>query len=135
VNGHTIGALYKKLLALYPRGFRERLGESMEQTFQDLWNEKRQTKEELFSFVLWTFIENAIGIFRERLLLIAEGDIMQTVLRTLGSSTVISFLLILPFMIMEVVNRRNFNEEFPIFLFFFMWLNMFAISLILLPIV
>ena len=29
----------------------------MEQTFQDLWNEKRQTKKELFRFVLWTFIE------------------------------------------------------------------------------
>jgi len=38
-------------------------------------------------------------------------------------------------MIMEVVNRRNFNEDFPSFLFFAMWLNLFAISLILLPIV
>ncbi|MCI0549542.1 MAG: hypothetical protein L0287_01165 [Anaerolineae bacterium] len=59
---------------------------------------------------------------------------MQTILKTLGSSTLISFLLILPFMIMEVVNRRNFNEEFPVFLFSFMWLILFAISLILLPI-
>lgn len=38
-------------------------------------------------------------------------------------------------MIMEVVNRRNLNEEFPVMLFFVMWLNLFAISLILLPIV
>jgi hypothetical protein len=38
-------------------------------------------------------------------------------------------------MIMEVVNRRNFNEDFPVMLFFVMWLNLFAISLILLPIV
>lgn len=60
---------------------------------------------------------------------------MQTMLKTLGSSTLISLLLILPFMIMEVVNRRNFNEDFPTFLFFVMWLNLFAISLILLPIV
>ena len=59
---------------------------------------------------------------------------MQTILKPLGSSAVISFLLILPFMIMEVVNRRNFNEEFPVMLFFAMWLNLFAISLILLPI-
>jgi hypothetical protein len=35
---------------------------------------------------------------------------------------------------MEVVNRRNLNEEFPFMLFFVMWLNLFAISLILLPI-
>ena len=60
---------------------------------------------------------------------------MKTILKTLGSSALISLLLILPFMIMEVVNRRNFNEEFPIMLFFVMWLNLFAISLILLPIV
>jgi hypothetical protein len=107
----------------------------MEQTFQDLWNEKRQTKKGLFGFVLWMFIETAIEIFREHLLLISPGDIMQTILKTFGSSALISFLLILPFMIMEVVNRRNFNEGFPVVLFFVMWLNLFAISLILLPIV
>ena len=127
-------ALYNKLLNLYPQSFREQLGESMEQTFRDLLNEKRQTKKELFGFVFWTFIETAIGIFREHLLLISPGDVMQTILKTSGSSALISFLLILPFMIMEVVNRRNFNEDFPILLFFGMWLNLFAISLILLPI-
>ena len=59
---------------------------------------------------------------------------MQTILKTSGSSALISFLLILPFMIMEVVNRRIFNEDFPVMLFFVMWLNLFAIGLILLPI-
>jgi hypothetical protein len=131
----TARRLYKKLISLYPQGFKERLAESMEQTFQDLWNEKRQTKKELFSFVLWTFIETAIGIFREHLLLISPGDLMQTILKPLGSSALISLLLILPFMIMEVVNRRNFHEDYPFMLFFVLWLNLFAISLILLPIV
>ena len=60
---------------------------------------------------------------------------MQTILKTLGSSALISLLLILPFMIMEVVNRRIFNEDFPFMLFFGLWLSLFAISLILLPIV
>jgi hypothetical protein len=106
----------------------------MEQAFRDLWNEKQQTKKELFGFVLWTFSETAIGIFREHLLLISPGDIMPTTLKTLGSSALISFLLILPLMIMEVVNRRSFNEDFPTFLFFVMWLNLFAVSTILLPI-
>jgi hypothetical protein len=131
----TARRLYKKLISLYPQGFKERLAESMEQTFQDLWNEKRQTKKGLFGFVLWTFIETAIGIFREHLLLISPGDLMQTILKPLGSSALISLLLILPFMIMEVVNRRNFHEDFPFMLFFVLWLNLFAISLILLPIV
>jgi hypothetical protein len=130
-----VHTLYRKLLALYPQTFKEQLGESMERTFQDLWNEKRQTKQELFGIVLWTFIETAIGIFREHLLLISPGDVMRTILKFLGSSALISFLLILPFMIMEVVNRRNFNEDFPTFLFFVMWLNLFAVSVILLPIV
>jgi hypothetical protein len=131
----TIHTFYKKLLRLYPQGFREQLGESMEQTFQDLWNEKRQTKKELFGFVLWTLIETAIGILREHLSLISPGDMMKNALKTLGSSALVGLLLILPFMIMEVVNRRNLNEEFPIVLFFGMWFNLFAISLILLPIV
>ena len=131
----VVHKLYGKLLSLYPRTFKEQLGESMERTFQDLWRDKRQTKKELFGFVLRTFIETAIGIFREHLLLISPGDVMQTILKPVGSSVLISFLLILPFMIMEVVNRRNFNEDFPSFLFFAMWLNLFAVSVILLPIV
>ena len=60
---------------------------------------------------------------------------MQTLLKTFGSSVLISLLLILPFMLMEVVNRRNFNEDFPFLLFFIMWFNLFAINLILLLIV
>lgn len=131
---NTARALYKKLLTLYPKGFRGQLAESMEQTFNDLCNEKRQTKQSLLGFVLWTFIETAMGIFREHLLLISPGDIMQTFLKAFGSSTLISLLLILPFMVMEVVNRRQFNEEFPFMLFFVLWLNLFAVSLILLPI-
>ena len=59
---------------------------------------------------------------------------MQTILKPLGSSALLGFLFILPFMIMEVVNRRNFKEEFPTFLFFAMWLNLFAVSVILLTI-
>jgi len=46
---NTIRILYQKLLNFYPRGFRERLGESMQQTFNDLYNErKQQTNSELF---------------------------------------------------------------------------------------
>lgn len=134
-NLATVRMLYRKLVALYPREFQERLGESMQQTFQDLCNEKRQTKKELFGFVLSAFIETAIGIFREQLLLISSRAILQATFINLGSSALISVLLILPLMIMEIVNRRNLNEEFPFMLFFVMWLNLFAISLILLPIV
>jgi hypothetical protein len=134
-DARIIQALYRKLLMFYPQEFREQFSESMEQTFNDLCNEKRWAKKGLFGFVLWTFIETAIGILREHLLLISPGDSMQTILKTTGSSALISLLLILPFMIMEVVNRRNLHEDFPFMLFFVMWLNLFAIIVILLPIV
>ena len=60
---------------------------------------------------------------------------MQTILKTLGLSAFISLLISLPFMVMQIVNRRDFNEEFPFALFFILWLNLFAVILILLPIV
>jgi hypothetical protein len=134
VNHSTARTLYKKLLSLYPHGFREQLGESMEQTFNDLYREQ-QTERGRFGFVLWTFAETGTGIFREHILLISQGDIMRNNLKSLGSSTLISLLLILPFTIMEVVNRRDFNEDFPFALFIGLWLNLFAVILILLPIV
>lgn len=59
---------------------------------------------------------------------------MQFIMTNIGSSALIGLLLILPLIIMEVVNRQNLNEEFPGFLFAVMWLNLFAASAILLPI-
>ena len=47
---------------------------------------------------------------------------MQSILTTLKRPAIISFLLVIPFMVMEVVNRRNFNEGFTIPLFVIMWL-------------
>ena len=47
---------------------------------------------------------------------------MQTMLTNIKLPAIISFLLILPFMIMELVNRRNFNAGFPFPLFIMMWL-------------
>jgi hypothetical protein len=131
---NTVRTLYKKLLSLYPRGFKERLGESMEQTFNDLYQE-RQAKQGLYSFLFWMFIETSMGIVKEHLLLISQGDIMPAIFKTVGSPALMSLLFVLPFMIMEVVNRRNLNEDFPVMLFFVLWINLFAISLILLPIV
>lgn len=131
----TARTLYKKLLTLYPRVFREQLGESIEQTFNDLCNEKQQTKKELFGFVLWIFIETAIGILRERLLLINEGDIMQSILTNLRLPAIMSSLLVLPFMILELVNRRNFNEGFPFPLFGLLWVLPIIFIITLTPIV
>lgn len=133
----TVRTLYRKLLTLYPRGFQEQLGESMEQSFNDLYNEqKRQTHQRLFSSVLWIFIETAIGIFRERLLLISEGDIMQNILTNLRLPALISFLLVLPFMILEWVTRSDApRSNASGILFVIMWLLPMLFILIMMPIV
>jgi len=131
----TVHALYKKLLSLYPRGFRERLGESMEQTFNDFCNEKRQTQKGLFGSVLWMFIDTAVGIIQERILLIKEMNPMKNILTNLRSPAIISFILVIPFMILELVNRRNFHEGFPIPLFGFMWLLPILFIITIMPIV
>jgi hypothetical protein len=108
VNGKAIvHALYKKLLALYPRAFRERLGESMQQTFNDLCKDSR-TGSSWLGFVLWTFTETGLGIFREYVLLTVEGAAMKSLLAKPGFAPVISFALcVFPFMILEWATRSD----------------------------
>jgi hypothetical protein len=132
----AVRTLYKKLLAFYPRSFQEELGESMEQTFNDLCNEKRQNQKRLFAPVLWVFIETAIGIFRERLFLISEGAIMQTMLANLKLPAVISFLIVLPFMILEWVTRSDApRSNASGILFVIMWILPMLFILTMVPVV
>ncbi len=56
---------YRNLLRFYSRPHRERFGESMEQTFNDLCRERAGAGKGLFGFVLWTFAETSAGIIRE----------------------------------------------------------------------
>jgi hypothetical protein len=134
IEQNTARIFYKRLLTLYPKTFKERLAESMEQTFNDLCTEQRQTKLGFLRFVLRTFVETGAGIVHEHILSIQEMY-MKAFLTNVLSSALIGILLMLPFTIMEVVNRRNFNEGFPFVLFLVLWINLFAICSILLPIV
>ena len=56
---------YAKLLRFYPKPYRERFGESMEQTFNDLCREREEAGDGLFGFVLWTFADTLAGIIKE----------------------------------------------------------------------
>lgn len=81
--------------------------ESMEQTFNDLYTERRAAST-WFRFVLWTFAETGMGIFSEHVLLIAEGATMKSLLANPRSAPLISFILcVLPFMIMEWATRSD----------------------------
>jgi hypothetical protein len=99
----TVHILYKKLLTLYPLRFKEQLGKSMEQTFSDLYEEKRQTQKGLFGFILRTFIETATGIAQEHILLLTRGDIMKNISTNPKSAALIGFLFALPFLILNTI--------------------------------
>jgi len=130
----TVPALYNKLLRLYPHQFRERLGESMQQTFHDLYNEKRQARQGLFGFTIQMFTETAIGIAHEHVLLLTESNPMKNFLIPLRSPALISLLFVIPFMIMEVVTTQNLNAIVNVPLFGIMWFLPMIFILILMPI-
>ena len=79
---YSLRRFYKKLLRLYPRGFRDQLGESMEQTFNDLCRERYEAGGGLFGFVLWTFADTLAGIIKENIK--KENIIMMPILRIFG---------------------------------------------------
>jgi len=111
----AIHRLYRKLLSLYPRAFKERLGESMQQTFNDLYNErKRQTERGLFGFVFWTFIETATGIVQEHILLLTEGDSMQNITSNPKPAALVGFLLALPFLLLNTIVGSRIEPFFSI---------------------
>lgn len=58
---------YGKLIRLYPKSYRERFGEGMEQTFNDLCRER--VNGNLLGFVFWMFVETFLAIIRENLLM------------------------------------------------------------------
>jgi hypothetical protein len=93
----TIRIFYKKLLALYPRVFREQFEESMQQTFDDVCRERiRRTKRLSFGFALWLFAETLAGAARENLAEIKRGKTMKNVISNNKSSALIGFLLAMP---------------------------------------
>jgi hypothetical protein len=97
-----IPALYKKLLKLYPRSFREELGEPMEQTFNDLYREQQKDRG-LPGFVFWIFVETSVGIIREHALVWAQGDSMKAMLSNPTSAAIVSFILSLPLGLLFII--------------------------------
>jgi len=64
---------YAKLLRLYPKPYRERFGEGMEQTFNDLCRERAQEGKGLFRLALWMFVETSAGIIKENATIITRS--------------------------------------------------------------
>ena len=60
---------------------------------------------------------------------------MNSLPRNLIRPAIIGFLLVLPFVILEVINQTTFNMEFPFPLFILMWLLAASSVLIATPLV
>lgn len=91
-------ALYKRLISLYPRVFRERFGESLEQTFSDTCNEESKLKGSIsLPFVFSTFAETAIGVIKENLYEIKGANQMNYWLKNVFIAGTISLILAVVF--------------------------------------
>ena len=77
---------YARFLGLYPKPFRERFRESMQQTFYDVCRANASTGRGFFGLALWLYVDTAGGIMNEhiRLLLVRHKSIVRAALVTVG---------------------------------------------------
>lgn len=86
---------YATLLRLYPKRYRERFGEPMEQTFNDLLRERAEVEKGLFGFAVWMFVETFAGAVRENMTVTIRNKVLvRTALAT-------AFALLLPLLAMQ----------------------------------
>lgn len=111
--------LYAKLLRFYPKPHRERFGEPMEQTFNDLCRERREAGEGLFGFVLWVFVETSAGIIRENVtFIIMQKNIVRIAI-------VVGLILLVPLL----ANHFIYGWNWDLFDFAFMGTLLFGTGL------
>jgi uncharacterized membrane protein len=60
---------------------------------------------------------------------------MTYFLNNIKLPAIISFILVVPFIILELVNRRSYHEGFPFVLFGILWILPIAFILMLTPII
>ncbi len=89
-------AFYRKLLWFYPKPFRERFGESMEQTFDDMSREEKGRPARMFSLTLRISVDTGIGIVKENIFHLSRSSVMVGVLKNRTVAAIIGLLLFLP---------------------------------------
>jgi hypothetical protein len=113
---------YATLLRFYPKRHRERFSEGMEQTFNDLLHERRDTERGLFAFVLWMFAETSAGIIGESLTYITMQNITR---RLIVWAAAVALLLLVPWVAMQVTGEVGWD----LFDFVFMGAALFGVGL------
>lgn len=108
----TIFGFYKRLLSLYPREFRERFGESMAQTFNDVCNERATRNERIsLTFVISTFAETSAGVIKENLAALKGVCLMNYWLHTIGLAAFFSLLFVGAFWLLAIWTNPNMPSE------------------------
>jgi hypothetical protein len=131
----TVLNFYKKLLSFYPSAFRERFGESMGQTFNDVCHEQKRLKGKVsLAFIFSTFAETSVGVIKENL---AGANQMNYWLKIFGIAAIFSLLFTAAFFTLGTFFADNpdvqsGNFSFPILDFFRSWL---ILTLVFMPIV
>jgi hypothetical protein len=97
---------YRKLLRFHLRPYRERFAESMEQTFNDLCQERVEAGHGLLPFVLWAFAETSVGIINENLRFISMQKLTR---RLVVWAAVVALLLVVPVMGNRYVDGWNWS--------------------------
>ena len=82
----------------------------MEQTFNDLLRERREEGDGSFGFVLRTFLETAVGIIQEHL----RDNYMKDIATNPKSAALLGFLLILPFLTLNMVVANRIEPLFSL---------------------
>jgi len=116
---------YAMLLRLYPRPFRERFGEAMAQSFQDLCLERRNASRPLFGLVLWIFLETSGGIVMEHVM--RMNQLGKTTLRV---ALVALGLLMVPLVASRVVEGWNWRPSAFVFVYLLFFATGMAYALI-----
>ncbi|MGH9419360.1 MAG: hypothetical protein ACRD3J_05240 [Thermoanaerobaculia bacterium] len=97
------------MLRLYPRLYRERFGEAIEQTFNDLLRERAAEDKRVSGFALWMFTDTVAAIIREHLTVITMRKYI------VRPALVTAILLLIPFFGNLYVD--GWNWPWPAFVF------------------
>jgi hypothetical protein len=101
---------YAGLLRLYPKSYRERFGDGMQQTFNDLVREQQEIGNGLLRFIIWVFVETSVGIARENVMSLNTQVVTRSIAHALiGTGVLLLIPLTLQLTIGTGVDGQGFN--------------------------
>lgn len=94
--------LYAVLIRLYPKPYRDRFGEGMQQTFRDLCRERMASGKTLLALLVWVFIDTSVGIAKERIAHMREQSFSK---RMAVWGIVVACVLVIPLVAMQFTSE------------------------------